>query len=80
MNRFRLTPVAKVLCLIIVLAIIGGGVFAGFKSGFIKNDFNKKLTTTTTVASSSTSDGSSTKNDTEDDDSTINLSLDEWIG
>lgn len=80
MNRFRLTPVAKVLCLIIVLAIIGGGVFAGFKSGFIKNDFDKKPTTTTTVASSSTSDSSSTKNDTEDDGSTINLSLDEWIG
>ena len=79
MNRFRLTPVAKVLCLIIVLAIIGGGVFAGFKSGFIKNDFDKKPITSSSPVSASSS---TEKEDTSvtNDSSAINLSLDEWIG
>ena len=36
MRRFRLTKAAKILIMVLVLALTGGGVFAGVKTGFIK--------------------------------------------
>lgn len=82
MSRFRLTPIAKILCVLIALAIICGGLFAGFKFGLIKNDFNKskKEQAVTTASSAATSDNGSVTTNGENDGSTINLSLDEWIG
>ena len=38
MRRFRLTKGAKVLILILVIALIGGGIFMGLKTGVVKND------------------------------------------
>ena len=35
-KRFRLTKASKVLIMILVIALIGGGDFAGLKKGFIK--------------------------------------------
>ena len=77
MKRFRLTPAAKILCFILVVAMIGGGVFTAYKGGLIKNDISSgsepSKTKTDTTASTA-------GNDEAMDDSTINLSLDEWIG
>lgn len=70
-KRFRLTKAAKVLIMLLVVALIGGGVFFGLKSGFVKTDGK--------LAELTDDDGNviNTEKETED---TINLSLDEWIG
>lgn len=77
-RRFRLTKAAKILLLLILAVLVGGGIFAGLKTGFIKSskpiqgaitakkDDNKKPVANTKPAAVT--------------DKTINLSLDEWIG
>ena len=84
-KRFRLTKASKILIVILIIALIGGGVFAGLKTGFIKtksgssdSDANQK--TTTTSNNTTTLNSKSDNKKTSDDDTTINLSLDEWIG
>lgn len=94
--RFRLTKTAKVLLAIIVVVLVGGGIFWGLQSGFIKND--TKDIASKFKESSEANDGSAHKVDSQaaeeyaagDSDAvitmdketgeTINLSLDEWIG
>lgn len=85
-KRFRLTKAAKILIAIIVMALIGGGVYFGMKTGLIKNS-KKKMTdivseTKAMQASESVEadDDGNVINTDKDDDKTINLSLDEWIG
>lgn len=92
MKRFRLTKAAKVLILLVVIAAIGGGVFAGIKTGFIKTDdkSNKEDTVISdskdATAGNNASDASdvqqSSNKDTNSSKSsdTINLSIDEWVG
>ena len=89
-KRFRLTKASKILIMILVIALIGGGVFAGLKKGFIKTkstvavDSTDDSNTTNTAkgTKTDTSSDSNKKDDVKktDDDGTINLSLDEWIG
>lgn len=89
-SRFKLTKTAKVLIFILILAVIGGGVFAGVKTGFIKTSkdvtsdneessiadiFSESEDSSETVA-----DDGSVINTDKTDETTINLSLDEWIG
>ena len=71
MRRFRLTKAAKVLIVLIVVALLGGGVFFGLKSGAVKTDGK--------LSDLMDNDGNviNTEKTTND---TINLSLDEWIG
>ena len=38
MRRFKLTKAAKILIMVLVVALLGGGVFAGLKTGFVKTD------------------------------------------
>ena len=81
-KRFRLTKASKILIMVLVIALIGGGVFAGLKTGLVKT---KNSTTTNNAGnnvSSTTYTSSNKKDDTNktDSDGTINLSLDEWIG
>lgn len=91
-KRFRLTKAAKILIFILVIALIGGGVFAGLKTGVIKTSGDKKNEvstnnknevtdnkTNTVVTQKPTNDNTETK-DNMDTAGTINLSLDEWIG
>lgn len=96
MRRFRLTTAAKVLILVLILALAGGGVFAGLKTGFVK--FPEKHETSKietnkvkdTNTESEKTNGEVTVNDVNEDgnvintekenNSTINISLDEWIG
>lgn len=83
-KRFRLTKASKVLIMILVLALVGGGVFTGVKKGFIKIDDKSKNESTAISNKTETKTENSTnvitKNDTNVLDPTINLSLDEWIG
>lgn len=67
MKRFRLTKGAKILIMILVIALIGGGIFMGLKTGVVKNDLKPDA------------DGN-VINTTKESSDTINLSLDEWIG
>ena len=67
MKRFRLTKGAKILIMILVIALIGGGIFMGLKTGVVKNDLKPDA------------DGN-VINTTKESVDTINLSLDEWIG
>lgn len=69
MNRFRLTTGAKVLILIIAVAVAIGGIFFGVKNGHIKNDLKPEY-----------DDNGNVMNTNKSSNSTINLSLDEWIG
>lgn len=85
MKRFRLTKASKVLIFIIILAIIGGGVFMLFNKGIVKS--KPKITEKSSSISSSVDMPNNTKkedstkqNNVNSGDSTINLSLDEWIG
>lgn len=77
-KRFRLTKASKILIMILVIALIGGGVFAGLKTGIVKT---KKATKLNNVANEVEADNDGNVINTDKtDDKTINLSLDEWIG
>lgn len=71
-KRFKLTPVARVLLLLVIIGLIGGGFFTAMKTGI--TDISSIGSTVETD-----SDGNvinTNKNSAE----TINVSLDEWIG
>ena len=74
MKRFRLTKASKVLIMILVVALIGGGAFAGIKTGFIKTGDKKES------ASLDYDENGNVMNVDTENDAAINLSLDEWIG
>lgn len=92
MRRFRLTKAAKILIMFLILVLIGGGVFAGVKTGFIKTDIDKDLKTevidgfigekneTDTKNMPTYDENGNVMNTKKTDNNTINLSLDEWIG
>lgn len=96
-GRFRLTKAARVLIFVVVLALIGGGVYFGLSSGLVKSNKDSKPDAPTkqeTFVATNETSGTKTDESTEDladedgnvinidksDASTINLSLDEWIG
>ena len=74
MRRFRLTKAAKILIMFLVVALVGGGAFAGIKTGFIKMG-DKKAS-----ASVNYDENGNVMNVDTENDAAINLSLDEWIG
>lgn len=69
-KRFRLTTPAKILLMVLIVALVGGGIFAGVKTGHVKTKNAQDMVD---------SDGNVLNFDKESKD-TINLSLDEWIG
>lgn len=88
-RRFRLTKTAKILIMVLIIALVGGGVFAGVKTGFIKTSDKTDNETVVTdnnstnndvVVNTTTNNTNSDKNKTDVSDDTINISLDEWIG
>ena len=85
-RRFRLTKASKILIFILVVALLGGGVFAGLKTGVVKTNSDKKESVSenkndyndnNTIYADE--DGNVINTD-KSDDKTINISLDEWIG
>lgn len=88
-KRFRLTKAAKIMVFMLIIALLGGGVFVGLKTGFIKakDKINKETVATEDKRndkiesnSGSANNMLSGMNDTNVLDDTINISLDEWIG
>lgn len=75
-KRFRLTKTAKIVIFIVIIALLGVGVFAGIKTGFIKTSKKVKNEITNLMPDS---DGNVINTD-KSNNKTINLSLDEWIG
>lgn len=91
MRRFRLTKAAKILILIVVLALVGVGIFAGVKTGVVKMSDDKKSEVSTdketVVDNQQSSSGNvdydengNVMNTEKTSEDTINISLDEWIG
>ena len=85
-RRFRLTKASKILIFILVVALLGGGVLAGLKTGVVKTNSDKKESVSenkndyndnNTIFADE--DGNVINTD-KSDDKTINISLDEWIG
>lgn len=81
-KRFRLTKAAKILIMVLIVALIGGGIFAGLQTGMIQTKKNKKESIVAKIDDTNVNRENSVNKDnkTADDDTTINLSLDEWIG
>lgn len=85
-KRFRLTKTAKIMIFVVIIALLGGGVFAGLKTGLVKT--NSKVDQKVEASSSDTNNkvSVSTENNTtdannkSDNTNVINLSLDEWVG
>lgn len=89
MGRFRLTKAAKILLMIIIVAILGGGSFVLIKTGIVKTDKKEDSNVETSVDKNNDKTDTdkndkpnkpSGNNNTSSDDATINLSLDEWVG
>lgn len=92
MRRFRLTKAAKILIVFLILALFGGGVFAGVKTGLIKTNSDKQIEAETQITNTekkttanmetlpSYDENGNVMNIEKNNDNTINLSLDEWIG
>ena len=91
--RFRLTKTAKIFLSIILAIIVVAGVVFGLKSGLIKNDIKDKANKEAVKDVLEAEDKTDKADETEDvvdngnvmttdkkTSSTINLSLDEWIG
>lgn len=84
-QRFRLTKTAKILIMLIIIVLIGGGIYAGLQKGLIKSKVFSKTETTEEkpdidgTAVVPDEDGNVVNTD-KTDEKTINLSLDEWIG
>lgn len=90
-RRFKLNTLGKIVLMVFVVALLGGGVFAGLKTGLVTTDKNKNE-----VATNNSTNTVNTNKDTnavldydengnvmttdKTDETTINVSLDEWIG
>ena len=79
-KRFRLTKAAKILIMVLIIALLGGGIFAGTQTGMIQTKKNKKESIVSKTCNTNKENSVNKDNKTADDDKTINLSLDEWIG
>ena len=86
--RFRLTKTAKILLSVILAIVVIAGVVFGLKSGLIKNDIKDKASKNKeavedVLQSDNTEEAVDDSNIMTTDkktSSTINISLDEWIG
>lgn len=85
-KRFRLTKTAKIMIFVLIIALLGGGVFAGLKTGLVKTNSksDQKVETSSNSVDSNvdTSNKGTTTNTNNKSETTniINLSLDEWVG
>lgn len=79
-KRFRLTKASKILIMALIIALIGGGIFVGVKTGFVKTRKSTGTTSDNSGGIGKIFGGNKTNNKKVSNDGTINLSLDEWIG
>lgn len=85
-KRFRLTKTAKIMIFVLIIALLGGGVFVGLKTGLVKTDSksekevemsNSSVDNEVEVSDKKVDSNSENKSE---NTNTINLSLDEWVG
>lgn len=85
-KRFRLTKTAKIMIFVLIIALLGGGVFVGLKTGLVKTDsksekevemLNHNADSEVEVSDKKVDSNSENKSE---NTNTINLSLDEWVG
>ena len=79
-KRFRLTKAAKILIMVLIVALLGGGIFAGTQTGMIQTKKDKSVSGTTTSETVAKTESTSKDEAKTADDNVINVSLDEWIG
>ena len=85
-KRFRLTKTAKIMIFVLIIALLGGGVFVGLKTGLVKTgsksdqkvELSSPSVDSETEISGKKVDSNSENNS--ENTNTINLSLDEWVG
>lgn len=87
MGRYRLTTASKIIMIILVLALAGGGIFAGVKTGFIKTSSknqNEVMEMEVNKVKDRVENNQTDMNVSNDSDelsnNTINMSIDEWVG
>lgn len=80
-GTIRLTLFSKILILLIILGLLGGGIYAGLSSGIIKKKDKtpEQATIEKNVKQSEKNTTTSSSNST-DETNIINLSIDEWVG
>lgn len=85
-KRFRLTKTAKIMIFVLIITLLGGGVFVGLKTGLVKTDSksekevemsNPSVDSEVEVSDKKVDSNSENKSE---NTNTINLSLDEWVG
>lgn len=85
-KRFRLTKTAKIMIFVLIITLLGGGVFVGLKTGLVKTDSksekevemsNPSVDSEVEVSDKKVDSNSENKSE---NINTINLSLDEWVG
>lgn len=85
-KRFRLTKTAKIMIFVLIIALLGGGVFVGLKTGLVKTDSKSEQEVETLnpsvdrEAEVSDKKADSNSENKSENTNTINLSLDEWVG
>lgn len=93
-QRFQLTTAAKVLILVLIVAVLGGGIFALTKMGIVKpkdktadkaeqpTEISQEVNAKTDIdnTASKKEEGKEPAVQPKGGDKEINLSLDEWIG
>lgn len=85
-KRFRLTKTAKIMIFVLIIALLGGGVFVGLKTGLVKTDSKSEkeveMSNTSVDSEVEVSDKKVDSNyeNKSENTNTINLSLDEWVG
>ena len=79
----RLTTLSKVIILLLIVGIIGGGIYAGVTKGIITKKSNPTTVTSNKTEQATTpiaDEDGNVINTAKTSNDTINLSLDEWIG
>ncbi len=83
-GTIRLTTFSKILILVLIVGLIGGGIYAGVSKGLITKKSDKTVESNVKVeevtSGPSADDDGNVINTAKESNDTINLSLDEWIG
>lgn len=85
-KRFRLTKTAKIMIFVLIIALLGGGVFAGLKTGLVKTgnkseqEAEKSNSSVNSNVDTSNKETTTNTNNKSETTNIINLSLDEWVG
>lgn len=85
-KRFRLTKTAKIMIFVLIIALLGGGVFAGLKTGIVKTgnkseqEAEKSNSSVNSNVDTSNKETTTNTNNKSETTNVINLSLDEWVG